>query len=76
MNPVLYLPPNLKRCSHVGQAACILNTNTFVRLLIKTIIRISEHPLYAMQRFAYIHTSKNVGDQGRKEKKTKNKTGT
>ena len=47
----------------------MFNTNTFVRLLMKTIIRISEHPLYAMQRFTYIHTSKNAGDHGRKEKK-------
>ena len=62
----------------MGQGTCIFDTNTFVRLLKKTLIRISEHPLYAMQRFAYICTSKNVGDQRRKEKKRKqkNKTGT
>ena len=57
----------------MGQGACIFNTNIFVRLLKKTLIRISEYPLYAMQRFAYIRTSKNVGDQRRKEKKIKQK---
>lgn len=35
----------------------------------KTIVGISERPLYAMQHFTYIHTRKNVADHGRKEKK-------
>lgn len=53
----------------MGQGACTFNTNTFVRLLMKTIVGISERPLYAMQHFTYIHTRKNVADHGRKEKK-------